>query len=319
MRTGQASRTAEYMALFRAIETNRPSDRRFFADPFAAGFLTPGLRAVASASGLPLVGPLVPRAIDRRWPGPRVSAVVRTRVIDEALEEALKDGVRQLILLGAGYDSRAQRIAASRSVRTYEVDHPTTQAQKVERLREMRADRATIDFVPVDFDREDLGTALLAAGYDTSAPQLRRLGGRHQLPHRGGGRRDFRWFAASAAPGSRIAFTYVHRGLLDGSERFADSGAWVGAVQDAGEPFTFGFLPSELPGYMGERGMELLYDRSTADELGRWRARLGPVPSPAGLLSGRTRRGRRPAPRLDTRPGQTSSACSADSRSISSR
>jgi O-methyltransferase involved in polyketide biosynthesis len=80
---GQSSRTAEYVALFRALETPRPVERRVFADPLASAFLTGPVAAVAALARVPGVGGLVRWAIDRRIPGPRLSAVARTKVLDE--------------------------------------------------------------------------------------------------------------------------------------------------------------------------------------------------------------------------------------------
>jgi methyltransferase (TIGR00027 family) len=112
MKEGRASRTAEYMALFRALEATRSAGRRVFEDRFAAAFLSPQLRLVVGLSRVPGVGALVRAYIDRRWPGARTSAVARTRFIDDAAKEALGSGIEQVIILGAGFDARAYRIAA---------------------------------------------------------------------------------------------------------------------------------------------------------------------------------------------------------------
>src|SRR5208282_2568410 len=122
------------MALFRAVESGRPAARRLIEDPYASAFLGGGLRWLAAAGRVPLARGLVARLIDRRAPGPRVSAVVRTRLIDDAVTDALAAGATQVILLGAGYDSRAYRIDAIRTTRVFEVDHPTTQAVKRRRI-----------------------------------------------------------------------------------------------------------------------------------------------------------------------------------------
>ena len=84
VRLGRESRTAEYVALFRALETVRPSGERLFSDPLAAAFLTPRLRVGVALAALPGIGRLVPALVDRRWPGPRASAVARTREIGRA-------------------------------------------------------------------------------------------------------------------------------------------------------------------------------------------------------------------------------------------
>jgi len=86
---GQASQTAEVMALFRALESARPARGRLFSDPFAKHFLRVSGRALAGVARLPALHRIVAHAIDRRWPGARTSAVARTRLIDELVSGAI--------------------------------------------------------------------------------------------------------------------------------------------------------------------------------------------------------------------------------------
>jgi methyltransferase (TIGR00027 family) len=162
---GRESRTAQYVALFRALESQRPPAARLFADPLAECFLDRRLRAVVAAAGLPLIGQIVPWLLDRWIPGPRPSAVARTRFIDDALLSALAEGARQVVILGAGYDSRAYRLPDLRHLHVFEVDHPDTQAiKRVVIERELGSLPAHVSFVPVDFDREPLADTLAPAG-----------------------------------------------------------------------------------------------------------------------------------------------------------
>src|SRR5882724_1640816 len=93
MQAREASRTAQYMALFRALESARPAARRLFEDRFARGFLPLGLRLVVALSRVPVVGDLAPAFIDHRWPGARTSGVARTRFIDDVVKVKLGLGV----------------------------------------------------------------------------------------------------------------------------------------------------------------------------------------------------------------------------------
>jgi methyltransferase (TIGR00027 family) len=281
MRAGEPSRTAEYMALFRAVESCQPEGRRLFSDPFAIGFLTPGLRVAASVARLPGLGWLVPRLIDARASGPRVSALLRTRLIDDALVEALAKETRQVVLLGAGYDSRPYRTEGIQAARVFEVDHPTTQAVKRGRLERMLGSLpANVAYVAVDFVREDLGAALLEAGYNPAERTFFIWEGVTNYLNAIAVDATLRLIASDSGPGSRLSFTYIHRGLLDGSARFPGSEPWVKAVQGAGEPFTFGLHPAELRAYLAERGLRLLSDISTAEALKRYRPNVGNAAAP---------------------------------------
>jgi leucine carboxyl methyltransferase len=67
---------------------------------------------VPAIAAVPGLGRLVPRIIDRRWPGVRSSVVARTRLIDDTIERTLAAQIERVIILGAGFDSRAYRLPA---------------------------------------------------------------------------------------------------------------------------------------------------------------------------------------------------------------
>ena len=151
MREGHASRTAEQNALFRALESARTARERICDDPLARHFLTWPLTMVARIAAVPGAAQLVSRFIDRRWPGVRSSVVARTRLIDDAIATALEEDIEQLVILGAGFDSRAYRMPGPPAIDVFEVDHPDTQAAKQVVLRRVfSALPKHVRFVPID-------------------------------------------------------------------------------------------------------------------------------------------------------------------------
>ena len=128
---------------------------------------------------------------------------------------ALADGVRQIVILGAGYDARALRFRTS-GVRFFEVDHPATQADKRARLEHVGASLDGITFVAADFTEAGLAAALAAAGHDPAqSTQFLCEGVLRYLPEE--------WFhellrvpAQLAAPGSELA---VSTSTQDGNSR----------------------------------------------------------------------------------------------------
>jgi methyltransferase (TIGR00027 family) len=99
----------------------------------------------------------------------RLFAAARSRIAEDALSEAVERGIRQIVVLGAGLDTFALR--SPHAARIYEVDHPATQAWKRERLAEAQiALPPRLTLVPVDFERDDLGKTLAAAGFDQNLP-----------------------------------------------------------------------------------------------------------------------------------------------------
>jgi methyltransferase (TIGR00027 family) len=268
----RASRTAEFMALFRALETvRRPAGERLFRDPLARGFLRPALRGVVALSCLPGAGPLVARAIDRRWPGARTSAVARTRLIDDLLRERLGEGVEQVVILGAGFDARAHRLPGIERTRVFEVDHPATLTVKRTRVAQQLGGLARhVVYVDLDFDHEDLARALAGAGFDPARRAFFLWEGVTNYLTAAAVDAVLRTVARSAAPASSIVFTYVHRGVLDGSVSFAGTEHLVKTLGRVGEPWTFGLDPGELPAYLAGRGLELVVDLGAREYRARY-------------------------------------------------
>src|SRR5262245_14456994 len=164
MREGHASRTAEQNALFRALESSRPRGERICDDPLARHFLTWPFTLVMRFAAIPGGAKFAASFIDRRWPGVRSSVVARTRWIDDAIAAA-QDDIEQIVILGAGFDTRAYCMAVLRAVDVFEVDHPDTQAAKRRVLQRLFSVAPShVRFVAVDFRRDDLIDGLRRAG-----------------------------------------------------------------------------------------------------------------------------------------------------------
>jgi len=222
----RASRTAEQVALFRALETARRRDR-IFNDPLAVRFLTPGYRALARCARIRPIGRRLEAYIDTRWSGPRASAVARTRLIDDLVTSA---AAQQALVLGAGYDSRAYRLPALAGVPVFEADHPATQSAKRDLLHRAvsPAGRRHVRFVAVDFLHDRLRTALEAAGFDERKRTVVVWEGVTNYLTADAVDATLRDLAALLAPGSRIVFTYIDRAVLTGE--LPEAGEWHAAV-----------------------------------------------------------------------------------------
>jgi methyltransferase (TIGR00027 family) len=101
----------------------------------------------------------------------RASLIARTRFFDERVLAALSAGVRQIVILGAGYDDRALRFR-SPGVRFFELDHPATQADKARRLRAMKVGSGGPTLAPADFRDDGVADVLEASGHDAGQPTL---------------------------------------------------------------------------------------------------------------------------------------------------
>jgi methyltransferase (TIGR00027 family) len=257
MKLQKASRTAEHMAFFRALESVRSDRQRLFEDPFAIHFLRPALRRAVKISRIPVLGALIPWYADRRILGARTSGIARTCLIDELLRHALQAGMRQVVILGAGFDCRGYRMASMHSSILFEVDHPATQTVKLAKLRRLLPLLPEdVHFVPLDFDRGSLSAALGDSGFDSRCPTVFLWEGVTNYLTAESVDSVLR-YVSGCAPGSRLIFTYVHRGALDGSGHFADAAELLVALERIGEPWTFGLDPDGLSAYLHTRGLEL--------------------------------------------------------------
>jgi methyltransferase (TIGR00027 family) len=157
MQAGAPSRTAYAAAAHRAAHQVLENGR-IFSDPLALRILGEEAESIVrEASADPS---------RRRM---RLFIAVRTRFAEDALAEAIENGVRQLVILGAGLDTYAYRNRNSHPLRIYEVDHPATQAWKRQRLAEESIlAPGSLTYASIDFERQTLWDGLAAAGFDRS-------------------------------------------------------------------------------------------------------------------------------------------------------
>jgi methyltransferase (TIGR00027 family) len=265
MREGRGSRTAEQNALFRALESTLPESRRLFEDCLARTFLTWPLTLVARLAVIPGLRELVPWLIDNRWPGVRSSVVARTRLIDDAIGASLGGHIEQLVILGAGFDSRAYRLPGLRGITVFEVDHPDTQTTKRQVLERVLSIRPKhVRFVALDFNQHDLASVMAAAGYRESARTFILWEGVTNYLTEAAVDTTLRW-CSRASPGSLLLFTYVHRDVLTRPDAFIGTKNLFASLERAGEKLTFGIEPSELSKFLADRGLSLESDLGAAE------------------------------------------------------
>lgn len=259
------SRTAEYVALFRAVETARPEGERLFSDPHAASFLDGRLALGAKVAGLPGGQGLITSYIDRNWPGSRPSAVIRTRLIDDAVSAAITDGAEQMAILGAGYDTRGIRLPAAAAIPVFELDQPPTQERKKARLRDRDGGLPeNVTYVPFDLLEEGVGAPLERAGFRPGLKSVFVWEGVLSYLTPEAVDQTLAWITAAGAPGSRLIYTYVDLALLEGSD---GQPPWSAQVAKVGEPFRYGLDPGRMDEFLDERGLRPVWDMSTAEAL----------------------------------------------------
>lgn len=203
---GAASRTAVLACQGRAAAHDRLAVGRF-ADPIALRLLDDDERAVVDqvrAGALPKG--LAPRLQYEFVRGCAHVMVPRTIAIDDALATPT-----QLVVLGAGLDTRAWRLDGLAGTTVFEVDHPATQAAKRARLAGITARADDVRFVPSDFTERALAADLATAGHRSDEPTTWVWEGvvayltSHEVAA------TLADVAARSAPGSRLALNYQMR------------------------------------------------------------------------------------------------------------
>jgi len=200
MQDGQGSRTADRVAERRAAHQVR--DRPLvFDDPLALRVIRPEvareLRENPPTREASMLGPYL-----------RAFFAMRSRFAEDELADAVARGVRQYVVLGAGFDTFAYRNPFP-ALRVFEVDHPATQATKRQRLAASAIEiPSSLTFVPIDFAVTQLRDALRSAGFDASSPAFFSWLGVVPYLERPAIDATFS-FIASLAPGTAVVFDYA--------------------------------------------------------------------------------------------------------------
>ena len=257
MQTGQFSRTAIVTAAMRAAHQIEDG-ANILVDPLAG-------RALVEEDEEALR-----RAADPAWRPLRLFVALRSRIAEDVAREAVQNGARQIVVLGAGFDTFSHRAPDVPGLKIFEVDHPATQREKRRRFALNRLDApARLTYAVCDFDAVPLADALAAAGFDPGA------------------RTAFLWLGVApyltaaavedtlrfivARPGD-VVFDYANpaHAIEDGGrKRFQEEMA--ARVARAGEPFRSHFDTPDLHRRLAEVGFDGVKDwgpRLIAERLG---------------------------------------------------
>jgi len=278
---GSAMSTARGVALVRALEMQRPESERISSDPYATRFADPlllGMTRLTIASGVSnLIG--IEAMIN--------FALLRERHIDDIMRSELAAGAEQIVVLGAGFDTRAYRLDRT-DVVVFEVDHPDTQADKRRALADVVVPfPANVRFVPVDFDIDDLGERLTAAGYDPSRRTVFVWQGVIPYLTQGGVDHTLAFVARNTYAQSLLVFDY---GYVENKVQMS----WFVRLYTSvvRERMLFGFPRGGLAAYLAPRGFNLVSNVECAELRDRYvpASRRFPVATGVAIATVRVRR-----------------------------
>jgi len=241
-----ARSTAEGAAAIRAAGALEADPSVRCRDELAAGFLG-GFNATTLAKHR-LTRGLFMRRLNQVIPGGYAYEVGRSNFIDDVVLGEAAAGIDELVLLGAGLDSRAYRMHEQlSSVRVIEVDHPATQATKRARLARLLGEIPEhVSFVSVDFTTDDLGERLEQGGHDESAATLFVWSGVSPYLSEQAVAATLTWVGSHTNPGSSIVFDACWAGAIDGSRDYYGAEQLRKAVAGTGEPLRWGIPEGEV-------------------------------------------------------------------------
>jgi len=254
MKEGKPSFTAEIHAIIRAAESKKPEGERVCYDPLAKYFMSTKFRIIDKSPILPKI--LYWLLAERLAPTAIGESVVRTKYIDDYLKECIGNGIRQLVIMGAGYDSRAYRIEGLQGkVKVFEVDHPATQEVKMKRLKRLLGSLpGHVVYVPIDFDKEKLDKRLLESGYDRNLKTLFIWEGVTMYLSAEAVDETLAFVVNNSGEGSSIIFNYVFQSAVDGTCETEEARRIRETLARFGEPYTFGIGENAIDEFLSKRG-----------------------------------------------------------------
>jgi len=256
------SYSAQVVAAYRAIGAHDPDEKTRNPDYFAEKFIGSGfLETIGLSLDFEVSRKLLKTSRVRSSVYYYVNA--RTHHIDTILKKVASEGVKQVVILGAGHDSRAYRFRkVFPDVKFFEVDLPATQAQKKKRLTEIFGSPPDwVGYAPIDFNTQSLEEVLKEAGYDETKKTFFVWEGVTMYITEEGVDSTLRFIAQHSAPGSSVVFDYIHRSLIDGEFSKYPEAQWLFQMMAArGEPYIFGIPEGRAEHFVNQRGLEVLSD-----------------------------------------------------------
>lgn len=254
------SAMAEVIASHRADESSKPTDERICHDEYAVHFLSHETLAL-------LKDPIKLKAFTEQA-GPLARGVgnsmrARTRYFDDFVKELTNEGLEQLVILGAGYDTRAYRLEGLKNVKVFELDPPNTQNFKIEKIKEIFGSiRDNITYVPVDFETQTLNLELFKE-YDSSKKTLFVMEGLIYYLSPKSVDKILSFIAENSGKGSTIIFDYFDQCVVD--ETCEVGKIFRSYAELVGETLKFGLKEDIVEEFLLNRGFSDIKNVNSED------------------------------------------------------
>jgi methyltransferase (TIGR00027 family) len=194
--------------------------------------------------------------------------IARTKYIDSLFMDALGQGFDQIVIFGAGFDSRAQRFNhLNRSTRIFELDAPITQGEKLNAFKEKHITiPENLIYVPINFIKESLTEKLIKAGFEKGRKSLFLLEGVTMYLSDDAIDKTFTFIRDVAGKGSWVVFDYIYAGVLRQDNKYYGEKDIYKTVAKAGEAWSFAIEEGEIDDFLRKYDFHLK-NHSDAQEL----------------------------------------------------
>lgn len=193
--------------------------------------------------------------------------IARTKYVDAVFQASLAEGFDQVLIFGAGFDTRALRFQTeSGNTRIFELDAPITQEAKLAQYANRGLSiPANVTFISIDFDRESLPDKLEEAGFGKGARSLFVLEGLLMYLQPESVDETFKVIEEFAGEGSEVVFDYVLASVLRQAGSSYGEREIVNSVVKAGERWYFGIEEGELEGFLKKYGFSVTEHQDAHD------------------------------------------------------
>jgi methyltransferase (TIGR00027 family) len=264
-------RTALGAVVCRLIEQYQPETTRLFNDPLAKALVGAPIRIMLQLSAM---RNFTVQQTDAVGSGIFGAQICRTRFIDDTVQAALAQGIAQLVVLGAGYDTRPYRLPGIERARVYEVDLPSVQDDKKAKIQKALGQMPpNVTFIPIDFDQQTLEAAFAGSNFDFSKPAIFIWEGVTQYITEGAVQQTLA-FVGNTAPGSSIVFTYVLKSVIERRSTIPGADHMLDVVAKQ-SPWIFGLGPAGMREFLTPFHLTLLADVGNVDYQTKYLKPLG--------------------------------------------
>lgn len=259
-----SSKTAEGVALYRLGESIKPEGERICYDPYAIYFINPDILEFVRNN--PNKAKADAERYEKLLPGMVNSGIARVRYFDDFVKKSVDEGFEQLVILGAGYDTRAYRIERLKMLKIFEVDHPDTQSLKTDTIKKIFNSLPDhVVYVPINLATENLGRKLVGTGYDQSKKTLFLMEGLLYYLSPKVVDEILSFIRTNSGKESAILFDYLPESVVDGSCELEVGRNIHNHLAQIGEPLQFGVNEGTVVTFLAERGFSRVQN-VTAEE-----------------------------------------------------